>query len=286
MTERTVVGATQLRQCDLRETHSLPLWQFVAAQVDAVRAICMKSRARCTDDVNASTGLRFAEPSKMKTVVLLSLFLFSSQVARAETYDLEPVETAVPKWRLALRANYFRPSLAPADRGPFFRSFGDLGGLMTGFDVERRIVYSTRFGTLTGGGSIDVQYLREDSRNKRDTFRLIPVTAMMGWHATQLADELQIPIVPYLKVGAGYSRWTSLDYERELFGRDRRMHHGSQWHADAAVGISLRAADIDRDSARSMRESGILHSGFFVELRTITGKFGGSVIGVGIEFEF
>ncbi len=234
-------------------------------------------------------GLELALHAAMKTIGLLIslLCVVFARKSFADVRDLKQDEqTVLPQWRLALRAAYFQPRLAAADRAPFATSFGARGGLIFGMTAEKRIAYSARFGTATISGSLDVLYMKENARKQRDLFRLIPVTVMIGWRATQLADHYLFPLVPFINIGAGYSRWTSIDYDNELFGRGRRLRHGSRWHGSAAIGVSLRAEDIDPDSARSMREFGIEHSGFFVELRTLSGTFGGTSFGTGVEFEF
>ena len=233
----------------------------------------------------ASAGTAVAEPTNMKlfSIAILLICELASNASADDSARDEP--TSLPQWRIAVRANAYQPELAKADQAPFLTSFGGLGGLLVSFDVQRRMAYSKRFGTATAGASIGMLYMREDARTARDMFRLIPITAAVGWRATQLADLLRFPLVPYLNIGAGYSRWAALDFDAQLFGGVTRFHHGEQWHLDGAIGISLRAEDIDPDSARSMRESGIDHAGFFLELRTTTGQFGDTTLGGGIEFE-
>jgi hypothetical protein len=106
-------------------------------------------------------------------------------------------------------------------------------------------------------------------RSPGDTtaFRLIPLQVTAIYRLSILDDDYGIPIVPYVRGGLGYYVWWStIDGHLSTDS----MVSGSAIGATAGLvgtfGISIRAERIDAAAARSMRESGIAHAGFYAEV--------------------
>lgn len=184
--------------------------------------------------------------------------------------------------------------------GPYEAMFGDyfIDGerhngrvyqIMPMLDVDR-ILWS-RFGQIGVGGSIgymqktayayadmtdENQPMRERSTAAESTFRLIPMAATATYRFTYLDDRWGIPIVPYVRAGLSYYVWwmkapdgnlskvckeSSADDEC-----DEDKAYGGTFGIQGSAGLAIRAERIDADAARSMRNSGIQHAGFYAEV--------------------
>lgn len=152
-------------------------------------------------------------------------------------------------------------------------------------------------GGMVQAGCIDTPGNPDRTRSPGDsnTFHLIPFALTASYRFTRLDDEYGIPVVPYVRAGASYYIWW-------LDGPNGGVSNYMGNHADGAslglqgtLGISIRAERIDADAARSMRDTGILHAGFFGEVTEAwVDGFGSSKkldVGdatwfAGIDFEF
>jgi len=120
------------------------------------------------------------------------------------------------------------------------------------------------------------QVRRERSTASENTFRLIPFALTATYRLTQLDDLYGIPIVPYLRGGLSYYVWWLKGPSGDIAkvckdgsmtdGCEANKAYGGTLGVQASVGLAIRAERIDKDAARSMRQSGIQHAGFFAEL--------------------
>lgn len=116
------------------------------------------------------------------------------------------------------------------------------------------------------------------TRASSNKFRMIPFALTASYRATQLDDLWGIPVVPYLRGGLAYYVWWMKGPSGSLskICTDGTMDsdcegnkaYGGTLGLQGTLGLSIRAERIDRDAARSMRNSGIYHAGFYAELMT------------------
>lgn len=189
---------------------------------------------------------------------------------------------------------------AVTGKGPYEAMFGDysINGdprkrrvwqVLPMLDVDR-ILWSG-FGQIGVGGSIGYMQksayayvdgtspddvLRDRSTAARNTFRLIPLAATATYRLTYLDDRWGVPIVPYLRAGLAYYIWwikapngnvakVCADGS-DAMDCDTDKAYGGSFGIQASAGLAIRAERVDRDAARSMRNSGIQHTGFYGEI--------------------
>ncbi len=133
----------------------------------------------------------------------------------------------------------------------------------------------TAFAYLEGTSPDDPR--RPRSSASKNTFRLIPFAATVTYRATQLDDLYGIPVVPYVRGGISYYAWwlkgpggeiskVCKDGGMSTASCDTNKAYGGTLGYQGSIGLSLRLERIDADAARSMRQSGISHAGFYGEL--------------------
>ncbi|MGN6108840.1 MAG: MXAN_2562 family outer membrane beta-barrel protein, partial [Kofleriaceae bacterium] len=213
-------------------------------------------------------------------------------------------------WHVGVRAGPYIPEIdlklglnALTGKGPYEAMFGDyvLEGetrirerhvwqVLPMLDIDR--VLWSGFGQLTVGGSIG--YMQKTARayaegtnanmdprprvrDAKNTFRLIPLAAMIGYRFTYLDDRWGIPVVPYARAGLSYYAWwiTAPDGNVAKVCDAMPMPDsdcegnkalGGSFGYQGSIGLAIRAERIDRSAAISMRNSGIQHAGFYAEL--------------------
>ncbi len=133
----------------------------------------------------------------------------------------------------------------------------------------------TAYAYLAGTSADDPR--RERSAASKNTFRLVPFALTVTYRATQLDDLYGIPVVPYVRGGLSYYVWWLKGPSGSIAkvctdgGMDTKTCSGEKAYGgtlgfQGTVGLSLRLERIDADAARSMRQSGLEHAGFYGEL--------------------
>ncbi len=161
-----------------------------------------------------------------------------------------------------------------------WRGFGQIGiGGSFGYMQKTAYAYAN--------GSTQHQEKRPRSRSAKNTFRLVPLAATVTYRFTYADERWGIPVVPYLRGGLSYYLWwmkgPSGDLSKVCEGGDAMMMcsddkaYGGTPGVQVSAGIAIRAERVDPDAARSMRNSGIQHAGFYGEV------FWGRVDGFGSE---
>lgn len=150
-----------------------------------------------------------------------------------------------------------------------WRGFGELGvGGSLGYMQKTAYVYAN--------GTSEDDPMRVRSTASENTFRLIPLAATLTYRLTYLDDRWGVPIIPYVRGGLAYYMWwikgpsgdvakTCKDPQATTCTSEDKAYGGTPG-VEAAAGISIRAERIDAAAARSMRNSGILHAGFYGEV--------------------
>lgn len=193
------------------------------------------------------------------------------------------------KWQAGIRVGPYVPDIDKQfgqSPGPYEDMFGGYQVLPM-LDVDRMLW--TGFGQLGIGGSIG--YMQKTARawvdgsvpgpdrmrsaGDKNTFRLIPLALSVTYRFTYLDDEYGIPLVPYVRGGLAYYIW-SVRTNGETAKACWDGTHNASCDADkgygaslgfvGSIGLAIRAERIDANAASSMRQSGIMHAGFYGEL--------------------
>jgi hypothetical protein len=108
---------------------------------------------------------------------------------------------------------------------------------------------------------------RTRSTGDKTSFHLLPTALTASYRLTVLDDDYGVPIVPYARAGLGYYIWWIDGTSGDVSTVAGNSAKGASLGFTASVGLSIRAERIDSDAARSMRDSGIEHAGFFAEFQ-------------------
>jgi hypothetical protein len=230
----------------------------------------------------------------------------------AEDSDASIMDIPDVTWHVGIRLGPYIPDIdlqagenAITGKGPYGAMFGDYwlrnsaGTLekhsrsewqvLPMLDVDR--VLWDGYGQFTVGGSIgymqksayayldgtsEDEAMRERSKASRNTFRLIPTVATVGYRFTLLDDLYGIPVVPYVRGGLSYYMWwikapngnvSKVCDEMSADGTCAKEDkaYGGSFGYQGAIGLAIRAERVDSDAAISMRNSGISHAGFYAE---------------------
>jgi len=174
------------------------------------------------------------------------------------------------------------------------------------FGVGGTLGYMQKTAYAYEDGTSPDDLFRPRSTSSSNTFRLVPFSLGATYRATQLDDLWGIPVVPYLRGGLSYYLWwlkgpsgsiskICTDGTTDTSKCDGNKAYGGSLGFQGALGLSIRAERIDRNAARSMRQSGIQHAGFFIELAAaVVNGFGSETklsVGdktwfAGFDFEF
>jgi len=236
---------------------------------------------------------RRRDASTLAKAALLGLVLAPGIASAQPTYspswleEAPPVDTvATPTWTLGFRFGPYHPSVDDhfdSDPGPYARVFKKDTYM---FAVDAHRVWNLARGQLgiglTGGyhtnsalafvdGTAPTTPDRDRADGNLTRLSIVPLQLTAIYRATIFDDELGIPLVPYLRGGLAYYVWWS----RAPSGgfsvamscttcEDRAL--GGTLGVVAAAGLAIRAERIDGDAARSMRDSGLEHAGFYAEV--------------------
>ncbi|HUQ07764.1 MAG TPA: MXAN_2562 family outer membrane beta-barrel protein [Kofleriaceae bacterium] len=221
----------------------------------------------------------------------------------------ESAEVSGPKWHFGLRLGPYLPSIDDERfdemPGPYEKMFGD-GSWMPALDLHR--IWGTRFGQI--GGGLSLAYFKKsadafipgsDDRavGNENSLTIIPSELTAIWRGTMFHDNWGIPLIPYARGGLGYYLWwvrrPDGEYAKFCTSTPCDRAIGASLGLVGAAGLAIRAEGIDPDAARSMRDSGLDHAGFYaeVEMAWVDGfgnakklSLGDTTWSAGIDFEF
>ena len=230
----------------------------------------------------------------------IAVILLVPHAARAEGFqpywqhDGESSETAGEPddvhWQAALRIGPYTPQIdAQAGKPVYKEMFGGGASILPMIDFDRVIWHGQ--GTVAIGATIG--YLSKTAyafadmstpgdpnrpRSTGDTtsFSLVPFALTAAYRVTQIDDNYGIPIVPFVRVGLAYYVWwvraPSGDFAQVCTSGTepdcpQNAARGASLGITGEIGLAVRAERIDSDAARSMREGGLLHAGFFAEFQ-------------------
>lgn len=140
----------------------------------------------------------------------------------------------------------------------FFQSFGTLAvGLQLGWFKE-----SARAFVEGSGGTVS-----DERASDTTSLSLVPMAVTLVYRMDVAARRWGVPLVPYAKLGLGYTLWTITDGNGNIAradgaGRGRGLTRGWQ----AAAGLALLLDFLDTGAARELdNEIGINHTYLFIE---------------------
>jgi hypothetical protein len=211
-----------------------------------------------------------------------------------EEATLPPGDPMRIRWHAGIRVGPYVPGIdsqlnMPVGKfaGPYEQMFGGYS-IMPMLDVD----YLLYRGIGQLGVGVSVGYMgkkakawvansdpmdpnRPRAEGDSNKFKLFPLTVNAVYRFSFLDDEYGIPIVPYARAGLAYYVWwvtaPSGDFAKAC--TDGSMSEtcpkttaaGASLGFVGSVGVAIRAERVDESAARSMRESGIEHAGFYGE---------------------
>jgi hypothetical protein len=247
--------------------------------------------------------LRMAQASAVALVLLVASRAHAqspywedpSHTSESEQQLSDFDETGEVKWHVGVRAGPYIPGIDDQigtknsqGKGPYQAMFGGYN-IVPMLDVDR--VLWDRLGQL--GAGISIGYLGKSAKAFQTTpiagttdifprapgdtnsFHLIPLALSAVYRFTYPDDEYGIPLIPYVRAGLGYYIWwvtapngdfASVCKDGGMSPCEKDTAAGASLGFVGSIGLSLRAERIDAAAARSMRESGIEHAGFYAEL--------------------
>jgi hypothetical protein len=207
-----------------------------------------------------------------------------------EQEDLdEDLDAEQPRWNVGVKIGPYTPGIdaqyqdqTSTDYTPFEDAF--LGGMwLPVLEVDYYLLSNIGqlgigvSGGFTGDGAdpwktgTTVRTMDREREVAEDMkFRMVPLTLTAVYRATQLDELYGVPLVPYARAGLAYYIWwmRSPNGEFAQIGDCESTTckgRGGSFGLVGSVGLALRAENIDKNAALSMRESGIEHAGFYVE---------------------
>jgi hypothetical protein len=195
------------------------------------------------------------------------------------------------KWHAGIKMGPYVPAIDAQlgvfdgeGMGPYERVYGGYE-ILPVLEVDR-FIWHPPGGQLGIGGSIGVMGKTANSfrfvdgnmdgiyqpgeeitraKGDRTKFRLVPVAANVIYRLTMLDDEWGIPVVPYLRGGLSYYIWWNTKPDGSVSVVDGNKARGASLGLQGSAGLAVRAENIDRAAAASMRDGGIYHAGFYAE---------------------
>jgi hypothetical protein len=281
-----------------------------------------------------STSRRSRTPRLLAAATLVSLLALGGTASAQSSNDpfwSDPVwddadddEILDPHWHVGLRFGPYIPEIDKqlgGDPGPYEQMFGSGSAVMPVLDVDW--LFYRGFGQLGIGGSVGAMWrsaqayeagtdpndpMRPRSEGDGTNFRLVPLAATVVYRFTYLDDNYGIPVVPYVRGGLSYYIWwigapsgntavirdpAGCDPDED--GCSENRARGGTIGVQGSIGLAIRAERIDAGAARSMRQGGVEHAGFYAELSLakVDGfgndkklSVGDRTWFVGVDFEF
>jgi hypothetical protein len=241
-----------------------------------------------------------------------------------EQQELAPGDPERVRWHAGVRLGPYVPGIdAQLDMpigkyaGPYEQMFGGYSILpmldidyfflrgVGQFGVGASIGYMGKKEHAWQAGSDPMSANRPRAPGDDNKFRLFPLSINAVYRLTYLDDNYGVPIIPYARGGIAYYVWwvtaPNGDFAKSCVGPNttdtcpKTTAAGASLGVVGSLGLALRAERIDASAARSMRESGIEHAGFYAEysIGKVDGfgsdkklSVGAATWFAGVDFEF
>lgn len=218
-------------------------------------------------------------------------------------------EPKLVRWQAGIRVGPYTPAIDSQLGQPVYKQmFGDSLSLMPMIDFDRvvwhgsgMVAVGVTFGYMhkSAFAYLDMTQPSNDrprSSGDGTSFSLVPFAVTASYRADQLDDMYGIPIVPFARLGLAYYVWWIKAPSGDIATIDgSNQARGASMGITGELGFTVRAERIDADAARSMREGGLQHAGFFAEyqLAKVDGfgsdkklAVGSNTWFAGVNFEF
>jgi hypothetical protein len=247
--------------------------------------------------------------SRALLAALAALALPLPARAQAVLHEGGPADYRSPqRWALELRFGPYYPDVDsefsgdPAQR-PHRLYFGKDKRVMMQLEVDYQFFQA--FGTLAVG--MQIGYFSEsakafvesgagDRSNDSTRLWLLPAALTLVYRFDVAARHWDVPLVPYGKVGLGYTLWTITDGNGKVATFDGDRGRGGTPGWQAAAGLALMLDVLDPGAARELDgEIGVNHTYLFIEATHVAasglGRKGTLDVGdstwmAGLMFEF
>jgi hypothetical protein len=181
---------------------------------------------------------------------------------------------------LELRFGPYRPKIDDefgVSPGPYENVFGDSARLYFGIELDYQALRIPYVGTIGPGFSWGYTRMKAKAKltgtntdSAEDTsLWIMPMYVVGVLRVDVLARETVVPLVPYLKLGAGYAWWRASDGSgRSDYGAGDNVVEGKghSYGLHFAPGIMLELDPFDRHAAKQLDNSvGINHSYLYLE---------------------
>lgn len=175
--------------------------------------------------------------------------------------------------------------------GPFEQTFGDGTRYLIGFEVDWQLLRIPGFGSLGPGfgwgfTSFTANAPFSDGSGlsaQQTSLTIMPMYLVGVLRVDVLAKDVDIPIVPYAKLGLGYALWWVSSGSDTATDASGAKGQGSSFGWQYALGLSLLLDFFDESAAIELdNATGVNNSYFFVEwLNSDLSGFGGGRMNVG-----
>ena len=179
---------------------------------------------------------------------------------------------------LEFRFAPYRPRIdeAPELRGtPYKDTFGTLARLEIAFEFDWQALRIPHVGTLGPGFSAGYTSMGDKARLKSDpsqssaedtSLEIYPMYTVLVFRADAVMRDLHIPLVPYVKGGAGLAFWRASN-SLGTSSADNVAGKGHTVGIQLAAGLALHLNEFDGAAARNLDNSvGINHTYAFFEV--------------------
>jgi len=213
-------------------------------------------------------------------------------------------------WALELRFGPYEPNIDDefGGTGPYDHVFGDSTRWYLGLELDWQALRIPHFGSIGPGFSWGYTRMNANARltgsnemsSEETSLWIMPMYVVGVLRVDVLANDIGVPLVPYLKAGVGYALWKTSDglgtsaYETAEGETDVGRGSSYGWHF--APGIALQLDVFDEHAANNLDNSvGVNHSYAYVEwMRSKLDGFGSddqmhvgtSTWVAGLAFEF
>ncbi len=209
------------------------------------------------------------------TVVALTTLTPTAALAgdgSAEAPEVTPIAQQ-PSFAAELRFGAYRPSFEPS--GVYDEVFGDARRYMFAVEVDWQPIHIPHFASVGVGGIIGYTSASSPApfvnpargQSGEDTYwKMWAFSVTSVVRVDVLARDLDIPVIPYGKLGTWVGLWTAGNGLGEATASDgtlgRGRTHGIFW----AAGLALELDFLDRSSSKSfLVEHGVDHTWLFAE---------------------
>lgn len=220
-------------------------------------------------------GAALASFAVAATTLSIAVHARAQGIDEFGAYGTDVHRESPQEWAFELRFGRYLPNVDDGVAGtPFESTFGNGNRYLVGFEVDWQLLRIPYFGSI--GPGVGWGYTKMTARaplasgdglSEQDTsLTLMPMYAVGVARVDVFARELQIPVVPYGKLGFGYALWWAGDGDGTARDDSGTLGRDASIGWQFALGAMLHLDPLDRASALEMdTDTGVNNSYIFVE---------------------